>query len=121
VLVVDDLRDAADILALLLESYGAETRCVYSGADGIEQARSWRPDVALVDIGLPDMTGYEVARAIRLENGPPRMLLLAVTGYGDPASATNAAEAGFDGRLVKPIDHDRLHELIAERVKPAAG
>jgi CheY-like chemotaxis protein len=118
VLVIDDLRDAADILALLLESHGAETRCAYSGADGIEQARVWRPHVALVDIGLPDMTGYEVAGAIRREENGARVLLLAVTGYGDPASGAKAAEAGFDGRLVKPIDHDRLHELIAAQVAP---
>jgi len=115
VLVVDDQRDNADTLGMLLNAQGADVRCAYTGADAIEQARSWRPQVALVDLGLPDMTGYAVAEQIRAAQGEG-VLLLAVTGFGDPAADVRAKRAGFAERLVKPIDHQRLDALIARHL-----
>jgi two-component system CheB/CheR fusion protein len=116
VLVVDDARDHTDTLTLLLQVHGAETVGVYTGGEGIEQARSFRPQVALIDIGLPDMPGYEVARRIREQLGDG-ILLLAVTGFGDPIAERKALQAGFDERIVKPVDHERLHALIARHVE----
>jgi two-component system CheB/CheR fusion protein len=116
VLVVDDLNDAADTLALLLESVGAETTCAYNGADGLRMAETWKPDVAIVDIGLPDITGYEVAEQIRAAENGQRMLLLAVTGYSDSSTESRARDAGFDARLLKPISFDALHGLLEEHL-----
>jgi PAS domain S-box-containing protein len=112
VLIVDDLKDAADSLGALLGSLGAQIRCVYNGQDAIDAARSWHPDVAIVDIGLPDITGHEVARELRCGAGATRLLLLAVTGFGDDRTGQLADEAGFDERLVKPADHVELKERI---------
>jgi CheY-like chemotaxis protein len=81
-LIVEDGRDNADSLAILLRARGAEVRCAYSGSEGIDQSARWTPSLILVDIGLPDMTGFEVARRI-LEQGS-RALLVAVTGFSDP-------------------------------------
>jgi CheY-like chemotaxis protein/anti-sigma regulatory factor (Ser/Thr protein kinase) len=120
VLIVDDVRDAADMLALLLQSQGAETRCAYGGQEAIDLAREWRPSIALVDIGLPDMSGYEVARRLRAEQGGDQLLLLAVTGFGDPGTADKAQQAGFDERLLKPLDHRQLTRLIEEHLQRRA-
>jgi CheY-like chemotaxis protein len=108
VLIVDDVRDAADMLALLLQSQGAETRCAYGGQEAIDLAREWRPSIALVDIGLPDMSGYEVARSVRSQLGASAPRLIAVTGYGQPTDRAAALEAGFDVHLVKPASADQL-------------
>jgi CheY-like chemotaxis protein len=112
VLVVDDSRDNADMLALILSTAGAQTQCAYRGADGIARFRSWRPEVALVDIGLPDVSGYEVARTIRAEEHGRDVLLLAVTGFVDDGSMERIRAAGFDERLTKPVDIAGLQALI---------
>ena len=78
--------------------------------------RSWRPHVALVDLGLPDVTGYELARAMRAEAHGEGMLLLAVTGFADDGSLERVRAAGFDGRLTKPVDLARLKERIEQHV-----
>ena len=102
---------------MVLRHGGAETAAAYTGAAGLQLARSWRPEIVLVDIALPDMTGYDVARQIRettLEDG---VLLVALTGFGDAATAEQAAQAGFDHRLVKPVDLDRLFALITDHLQ----
>lgn len=114
VLIVDDHGDYADSLALLLSRMGAETLCAYSGADGIEKARMWNAEVMLVDLGLPDMMGYEVAQSIRSDPRGKGVLLIAVTGFSDGRSGQLAQCAGFDDRLVKPIDAERMHELLEQ-------
>jgi len=119
VLLVDDNRDFADSLALLLERMGAETLCAHTGADGLQKARTWGPEAVLVDIGLPDMMGYEVARRLRASGHGEGLLLLAVTGFGDQAAEEKAREAGFDGRLVKPIDPETLQGLLRRTTKRA--
>ncbi len=113
VLVIDDARDLADTHALLLRMRGAETQCAYTGAEGIERARAWNPQAVLVDLGLPDMTGYDVARAIRNAAGGEHLLLLAVTGFSESSIEEQVRSAGFDARLVKPVDLEALFGLLA--------
>jgi CheY-like chemotaxis protein/anti-sigma regulatory factor (Ser/Thr protein kinase) len=115
VLVVDDNRDFADSLSLLLERMGAEALATYTGADGLEKALSWHPEALLVDIALPDMKGYEVARQVRRSEGGEGPLLLAMTGFGNRESEEHASSAGFDARLLKPLDLEKLHGLLRSR------
>jgi two-component system CheB/CheR fusion protein len=107
------------MIALLLQAQGAETRCAYTGADGLEQARSWKPQVALLDVGLPDMSGHQLASRLRAEQGGGSLLLVAVTGFGDPGVERKALASGFDARLIKPVDHGTLQRLIAEHLRQA--
>lgn len=112
VLLVDDNRDAADSLAMLLEIGGHEVAASYSAGDALQRAAQFRPQVVLLDIGLPDLDGYEVARRMR---GMPELggaRLIALTGYGDEADRRRASEAGFDQHLVKPVDLDDLEKAL---------
>ena len=103
VIVADDVRDSADTIAELLESQGLETRAVYDGHEAVRLAEAWQPDAAVLDLGLPGLSGYEVARELRrLYGSKPR--LVAYTGWAGDADRTRAMEAGFDGFLVKPAD-----------------
>ncbi len=111
ILVVDDMRDAADTLALLLRRAGADARCAYTGAEGVHQAASWKPEVALIDIGLPDTSGYEVADAIRSSASDP-VLLVAVTGFSDPNTEQRLRTSAFTDKLLKPVDLERLLEIV---------
>jgi CheY-like chemotaxis protein len=113
ILVVDDNRDASETLAMVLELYGFEARQAHTAKDGLELAAEFAPQVALLDIGLPDMNGYELARRLRLGAGGAGMFLIAVTGWGQEADKRLAHEAGFDHHLTKPIDLARLHETLA--------
>jgi PAS domain S-box-containing protein len=113
VLVVDDNVDAADTLDELLTALGHEVAVAYDGVAALELARSWRPTVAVLDIGLPVMDGYELARRLRDQLGPAPLRLIAVTGYGQEADRVRAREAGFDHHLVKPIALDALVLLLA--------
>lgn len=115
VLVVDDHAEFASSLAMLLGRMGAETLCACSGADAIEKARSWNPEVMLVDLALPDMTGYEVARAIRSDPRAESVLLVAVTGSSDDSSDPKDPGGGFHHRLTKPVDVERMRELLEQR------
>jgi signal transduction histidine kinase len=110
ILVVDDNTDAADSLTLLLKLDGHETQSVYTPADALERARSFEPEVILLDIGLPGMDGYEVARRIRSHGSRAR--LVALTGYGQSEDVQRAREAGFDEHLVKPADPDELRQKL---------
>ena len=113
VLVADDNRDAADTLGLLLELYGHEVRIAHSGNAALEVAHSFRPNVALLDIAMPDLSGYDVARNLRLDTTSPRIVLIALTGYGQDGDKERAHEAGFDHHLTKPVDPSKLEALIS--------
>jgi len=114
VLVIEDHRDAADSLRMVLEIYGRHTVAVaYTGTEGVEQARRFRPDVVLCDLGLPGRPGFEVARALRHDPATAAARLIAVSGYGRAEDQRQAREAGFDDALVKPVDPPELQRLLA--------
>ena len=113
VLVVEDNADAAEGLRMLLELAGHEVLVAHDGAAALEKARNEEPDLMLVDIGLPGIDGYEVARRIRREPSLRHLVLIALTGYGREADRTHALTAGFDHHIVKPVDPDGLMLLIA--------
>jgi two-component system, sensor histidine kinase len=112
ILLVEDNRDARDMLRQLLEMEGHDVLDAADGTTGIALAVEHRPDIAIVDIGLPDVDGYEVARRIRAASGK-RMRLVALTGYGQPEDVRRALAAGFDIHLVKPVSAQRLEEATA--------
>ncbi len=112
VLVVDDNVDAANGVAELLRMWGHEVALAYEGYAGLEVARTFEPDVALLDIGLPTMTGYELARRLRRAK-TGELFLVAVTGYGQPSDVTAAKAAGFDMHVVKPLNMGQLQRLLA--------
>src|SRR5688500_13011309 len=107
VLVVDDNIDTAQSLSWLLESSGHEVRAAHRGLDAIDAALDFRPDAVLLDVGLPDVDGFEVARRLRALPGFERTLLIAATGYSRDHHRRRAAEAGFDHYLIKPFDPAR--------------
>jgi two-component system CheB/CheR fusion protein len=111
VLIVEDNDDAREMLKLLLEHEGHEVYEAVDGTEAVRAASRLHPDLALVDLGLPILDGYEVARFIRRQDHQPQRLV-ALTGYGQVADRQRALEAGFDEHLVKPIDPDRLVELL---------
>ena len=114
VLVVDDNQDAADTLALLLGMSGHEVRTAHDGAMAVQLASAFRPDVILMDLGMPKMDGYEAARRIRATPHGAEPFLVALTGWGDDADRRRTREAGFDRHVVKPVDPDELERLVAE-------
>jgi signal transduction histidine kinase len=113
ILVVDDNLDAASTVADLLAMSGNEVDVVHDGAAAVEHARSFRPDVVLLDIGLPDISGYEVARRIRKLDGVRQPMLIALTGWGQQQDKELAAAAGFDQHWTKPVDPARLLALAS--------
>jgi PAS domain S-box-containing protein len=118
ILVVDDNRDSALTLATLLELEGAQVRTAYDGEAAVAVAREGAPEVILLDIGLPGMNGYDACRAIRAQQAPSRPIILALTGWGQQEDRRKSAEAGFDGHLVKPVDHAQLLRAIDELTRP---
>ncbi len=114
VLVVDDLAASADTLTLLLEMEGFEVRVAGEGRAALAIAREFRPDAVLLDIGLPGMSGFEVAGHLREEPATREALLVALTGYGEAESRSRSAQAGFDVHLVKPADVEALLSLLAD-------
>jgi PAS domain S-box-containing protein len=113
ILVVDDNVDAAATLAMLLEACGYEVMTEHDSLHALERARTERPDAALLDIGLPEMDGNELARRLRADPRTRQALLVAVTGYGQEQDRREALEAGFDHHMVKPVDLDRLAAILA--------
>ena len=113
VLIVDDNEDAANSLALLLKLGGHETASVYTAVDALQRARAFRPDVVLLDIGLPEMDGYEVAQKMRELPGLRDIRLVAVTGYGRSDDRLRARDAGFDDHLTKPVEYAVLERTLA--------
>jgi CheY-like chemotaxis protein len=118
ILVVDDNRDFADTLGALLETFGHEVRTVYDGSTAMAVAREYRPDAVLLDIGLPEMNGYEVAREVRQAPGLAHVTLVAFTGYGQEEDRRRVREAGFDFHLVKPVEAAELARLIDALPRP---
>jgi signal transduction histidine kinase/DNA-binding response OmpR family regulator len=118
VLVVDDNRDAAESLGLLLEVSGHQVRICHDGASALAAAADYQPEVVLLDIGLPGMNGYEVARRLRGHAATRKALLIALTGYGQAEDEQRAREAGFDHHLIKPADLDALAGLLASPSSP---
>jgi signal transduction histidine kinase/CheY-like chemotaxis protein/PAS domain-containing protein len=117
VLIVDDFAVAAESLALLLQEMGYRTRVVYDGAAALQAFAEFEPDIALIDIGLPVMDGYEVARSVRGTPGREHLPLIAITGYGQANDHVRVMEAGFDEHLVKPLQAGKLGPLIEKLVE----
>jgi CheY-like chemotaxis protein len=113
ILVVDDNRDGADMLALRLKLAGQDVLTAYDGRSAIALAKANRPDLVLLDIGLPEMDGYAVARELRAAEETRAAILVAVTGFGTDDDRARAAAAGFDHHVVKPIDTDQLKTILA--------
>jgi len=113
ILVVDDNRDSANSMAMLLEYDGHTTHTAYDGLEAVEAVDTFRPDVVLLDIGLPTLNGYEACRRIREQASDQTIRLIALTGWGQDEDRKKTAEAGFDAHLVKPVDYDQLLKLLA--------
>jgi CheY-like chemotaxis protein len=120
ILIIEDNADARDALRALLELEGHAVEAVGEGQEALELARAKDPDIALVDIGLPGIDGYEVARRVRARDAR-RPVLIALTGYGQPEDRRRATEAGFDDMLVKPVDPNLLTDLLATLEIPGRG
>ncbi|MDB4971165.1 MAG: chemotaxis protein methyltransferase [Myxococcales bacterium] len=112
VLVVDDNRDIADVLARLLRMHGHRVRVAYDGPSALAAVTRFRPRVALVDLGLPAMDGYELARRLRQKSGLEQLTLLALSGHVQPADRARAQQAGFSEHFGKPFDLERLLETV---------
>ena len=112
VLVVDDHPDTAEVLSVLVHMLGHEPRCALRGRDALLLAREIDPDLILLDIGLPDITGFEVIRALRADPRRPDRFIAAVTGHARPADMSRTALAGFDEHIIKPIDLGKIREVI---------
>jgi CheY-like chemotaxis protein len=121
ILVVDDNQDSACSMTLLLELQGHEVQVAHAGQIALTMAQDRRPDVVLLDIGMPGMNGYEVAKQLRAQNAFDETLLIAVTGYGRASDVKQTESAGFDHHLVKPIDYEKLESLLAARSKRRTG
>jgi len=112
VLVVDDNIDGAESLAELLQLSGHTTEVAHTGPSALVAARAFEPDVVFLDIGLPGMTGYEVAQRLRTEEGFGRLVLVALTGWGTDEDRRQAREAGFDYHLTKPVDLQEVQRIV---------
>jgi CheY-like chemotaxis protein len=121
VLVVDDNRDSADSMALLLGASGHDVRTAQDGTSALAIAPEYKPDVVLLDIGLPGMNGYTVAERLRALPGGGNIVLIAMTGYGQEDDRRRSREAGFDHHLVKPVDFDVLAGILNAAAPPAAA
>jgi len=121
IVAADDNADALDAAVLRLRMKGHEVQTAEDGLEALEKVRTLRPDVALLDIGMPGLDGYEVARRIREEPWGQEMLIIATTGWGADRDREMAKQAGFDAHLTKPVDMGRLDRLLAERRRPRGG
>lgn len=117
ILIADDNVDAAESLAMLLELHGHETRAANSGKEALRVAEEFKPHAAVLDIGMPDINGYEVARRIRETSWGSRMSLFAATGWGQEKDKQLAREAGFDAHLTKPLDALQLEASIVQHIQ----
>jgi len=120
VLIVDDNRDLAETAAALLSASGHDVRTAYDGMSAVATASEYHPDVVLLDIGLPGMSGYEVASRLRASDQRHSMLIVAVTGYGQDADRERAREAGFDRHVVKPLNPSTLETIVESISVPAS-
>jgi two-component system, chemotaxis family, CheB/CheR fusion protein len=113
ILVVDDDRDSAESLAMLLQLTGHEAHIAHDGPEAVEKAATFQPDVILLDIGLPGLNGYEAARRIRDQQRHEDLTLVALTGWGQDEDRDRSREAGFDAHMTKPVDFTALAKLLA--------
>jgi CheY-like chemotaxis protein len=125
ILVVDDNEDAAEGLADYLRALGHQVRLAYDGATALDEARRHRPELVFLDIAMPRMDGYELARRLRAEQELSSCVLVALTGFGQESDRQLAREAGFDHHLVKPIDIEKVRKVLETRAsstrsRPAA-
>jgi CheY-like chemotaxis protein len=114
VLVADDNRDAAESLSMLLRLMGNEVRTVHDGMEAVEEAADFRPDVILLDIGMPRLNGYDAARLIREQRWSEGTMIVALTGWGQEEDKRRASDAGFDRHFTKPLDPAQLQRLISD-------
>lgn len=121
ILVVDDNRDSAESLATVLNLTGHEASTAHDGPDAITAAETLRPEVILLDIGLPKLNGYEVCRRIREQPWGQTVMVVALTGWGQEDDRRRTRDAGFNGHLVKPVDHETLIKVLAGDVKTASA
>jgi CheY-like chemotaxis protein len=121
VLVVDDNMDTAVSLEMLLRESGYDARTAHDGPAALAAALDYRPNVVLLDIGLPGLDGYEVAKRLRQQPILPNVVLVAMTGYGQDADRQCAREAGFDHHLVKPVRFEHIQEILASVWEKAAS
>lgn len=119
VLIVDDYPDAAEIVGTLLELLGHRCRIALTGREAIAAASEFVPDIAILDLGLPDVSGYEVAIELRRRYGDAPLFLAAMTGWGHPQDRARALAAGFDAHVLKPADGVKLREIIRCAERPA--
>jgi CheY-like chemotaxis protein len=113
-LIVDDNTDGADLLAALLERMGNEVHVAYDGEQAVAAEAEFRPDVVLLDLGLPKLNGYEACRRIREQSVGRRVLMIAQTGWGQVEDRQRTREAGFDHHMVKPLDPQALRKLLED-------
>jgi CheY-like chemotaxis protein len=114
VLIVDDNKDAADTLSQLLTSMNQDVCTVYDGPAAIAAARTFQPELVLLDIGMPEISGYEVVRALRSEKSLTKPVMVAVTGWGQGSDREQAMDAGFDYHFVKPMSEKLLRTLLTD-------
>jgi CheY-like chemotaxis protein len=119
ILVVDDNRDGADSLTLMLQALGHEVGTAYDGEEAVTAAGAFRPEVVLLDLGMPKLNGYDTCRRLREQPWGRGMVLLALTGWGQEEDRRRTEEAGFDHHLVKPVDPAALLKLLTD-LQPAA-
>jgi len=112
ILIVDDNRDSADSLSMLLELAGNEIYTAHDGVEAVAAIEKHRPEVVLLDIGLPKLDGHEVCRRVREQPWGKDIVVIALTGWGQEDDRRRSEEAGFNGHLVKPVDYDKLLELL---------
>jgi DNA-binding response OmpR family regulator len=114
ILIVDDAPSVADMLALFFKLEGLDAVVAYNGTQAIEKTAEFLPDIVFMDIGMPDIDGYEAARRIRESSHGQQVTLVALTGWGDEKDRLKAHENGFDHHLVKPVDPQRLRSFLTE-------
>ncbi len=113
ILIVDDNKDSAISLGLMLKIMGHDTQMAHDGLEGVAMAAAFRPDVVLLDIGLPRLNGYDVCRRIREQPGGERVVILALSGWGQDEDKRRSKEAGFNFHMVKPVDPAELEKFLA--------
>lgn len=111
-MIVDDNRDAADGLARLVQSYGYEVKAVYSGSAALEETAAFQPDMALIDLGMPELDGYETVTQLRQRCGNVHLIVVAVTGWTSDEAKRRAYECGFDLHVGKPVSAQKLREVL---------
>lgn len=113
ILIVDDYPDSGETVCRLLTMLGHDCRFAASGAEALAEAARFEPDVAILDVGLPDVSGYELARQLRRQRGDRPLFLAALTGWGQPEDRAKAFAAGFDHHVLKPANREKLEAILA--------